>query len=585
MLVAVSPLNVEPLASIPSGDGPIEPVVIQPVQSMIWAPRLMLNGVDSSHLLSGAVRIQREEGARCIADADLQFEGEPVNPSTYQGQAAELWFRLWVEDAWVDTLCFKGQITGPNFNLQTRVLSCECSDRLNELVEVMDIAAIDTLTGGYWSADVFEAVEGRSRWDYASERMSTIPASLQFSVEGELQVTPWAATSPAFIVPVGAALYESIEWLPVELSERINVVEVEADYRFSRLRQRHQPFSWEHPDWYGVSVIDGFCLTWYHDSTEMTDIEMVTDASEGAGYQAILDPAWERLPPTGDGDQCSPPVPWINKYPDFLVRATWTSAMRWVQPVTEKYTLRVEAPASIAQAGEVVDRERMAVESESDRADSFEDAAFTGPEPDAVQDALGDWVVDLREQSRLSTGVECLLNVSKVKILAGHRGNRFVHQLPTADALGIRLEHTIRFEDEVLGRPISCIGKVCSITHEWDLDSGSAITTLQLAVSQGGGDINDPLGVPPAPNSTPAGEVPTPIVLPTQLSGHVDSPPYDDDLPGFSGNYANYNSEQERFERRFDIKAPEIPEDHRDEYEAPATQTYRVAVPTDHLEL
>ncbi|WP_236235096.1 hypothetical protein, partial [Pseudomonas tohonis] len=84
-------------------------------------------------------------------------------------------------------------------------------------------------------------------------------------------------------------------------------------------------------------------------------------------------------------------------------------------------TLRVEAPASIAQAGEVVDRERMAVESESDRADSFEDAAFTGPEPDAVQDALGDWVVDLREQSRLSTGVECLLNVSKVKILAGHR--------------------------------------------------------------------------------------------------------------------------------------------------------------------
>lgn len=580
-----SPINGAPLNGSQSRGAVAPPQTIVPVVSMIWSARLLLNGVDASHLLSGRITTRREEGARTIADVDLQFLDDAVNPATYQGQAVELWFRHWVAGAWVDHLVFRGKVTGPQFSLQTRVLSCECADQLNEQVELLDLATIDAITGGLWSADVFEAVEGRSRWDYASERMSTRPASLQLSLEGALQVTPWATSAPAWLIPAGTVMFQSLEWVPVELSDRINVVEIEADYRFSRLRERHQPFFWEHPDWVGLTIIDGFCFEWRHDSTEMPDIAMITEASQSAGYQAVINAGWDRLPPTGSGALCTPPSGWTLPYPDLLVRATWTSAMRWVQPVTEQYTLRVEAPASIAQAGEVVERERLAFETENDRASSFEDAEFTGPEADAVQDALGDWVVDLREDVRLGEGMTCLLHVGRTRILGAHRGNRFVFQLPAADAMGIRLEHTLRVEDEVLGRSIACQAKVAAIAHEWDLDSGSALTTVELAVSQGGGEVSDPLTVPPIPASTPAGVVPTLIQLPSQFSGHVDSPPYDEDLLGFAGNYTNYNSTQERFERRFDIEAPEIPADHRDEYEVPQVQTYRVVVPTDLLEL
>lgn len=580
-----SPLNSRTLNGASARGAVAEPQTIAPVVSMVWSARLLLNGVDASHLLAGRITTRREEGARAIADFDLQFLGEAVNPATYQGQTAELWFRHWVGGAWVDHLVFRGKITGPQFSLQTRVLSCECADQLNEQVELLDLATIDAITGGLWSADVFEAVEGRSRWDYASERMSTRPASLQLSLEGALQVTPWATTAPAWRVPPGAVLFESLEWAPVELSDRINVVEIEADYRFSRLRERHQPFAWEHPDWVGLSIIDGFCLAWRHDGTEMPDIAMITEASQSAGYQAVINAGWDRLPPSGSGALCTPPSSWLNQYPDLLVRAGWTSAMRWVQPVTEQYTLRVEAPASIAQAGEVVERERLAFETENDRASAFEDAEFTGPEAGAVQDALGDWVVDLRENGRLAEGAVCLLHVGRTRILGTHRGNRFVFQLPAADAIGFRLEHTLRVEDEVLGRAIVCQAKVFSIAHEWDLDSGSALTTVELAVSQGGGQVSDPLTLPPPPPSTPAGAMPTLIRLPSQFSGHVDGPPYNEAQLGFAGNYTNYNSTQERFERRFDIEAPEIPADHRDEYLAPRAQTYRVAVPTDLLEL
>ncbi|EQM70790.1 hypothetical protein L682_32390, partial [Aquipseudomonas alcaligenes OT 69] len=325
-----SPLNGAPLNGGLAVGAPPAPVTIVPVVTVLWSVRLMLNGVDSSHLLAGSISIQREQGARCIADFDLQFLGEAVNPASYQDQAVELYYRVWNGAGWDEKLRFKGQITSPQFNLQTRVLSCECSDRLNEIVEGMEIDAIDALTGGLWSADVFEAVDGRSRWDYASERMSTRQASLQLSLEGDLQVVPWNPTTPAWIVPAGALLFESLEWVPVELSERINVVEIEGDYRFPRLRERHQPFFWEHPSWVGLTVIDGFCFNHREDGTELPDIDMVTQASESAGYQAILNPQWDRLPPTGAGALCDPPSGWTNPYPDLLVRATWDSAMRWV---------------------------------------------------------------------------------------------------------------------------------------------------------------------------------------------------------------------------------------------------------------
>ncbi|MDH4566186.1 hypothetical protein E8E95_05795 [Pseudomonas sp. BN414] len=587
-----SELNAVELNGASAGrSAPVDPVIIVPVVSVIWTARLLLNGVDVSDLLAGAARIERDEGADALADFSLLLDAGPVNPASYTGQSVELYYRDWVGGAWREELCFKGWIIRPQFTLQTSVLACECSDRRQEIVEAMDIVAIDALTGGSWSADVFEPVDGRSRWDYAMERMSTRAASLQCSVEGELQVTPWASRPATFVIPAGMVLDGSLEWVPVELNDRINVVEVAADYRFIRLRERHQDFLWEHPAVEGVTIIDGFCLTWgREDNTEVPDIVMVESASSSAGYQAVLATAnWERVPATGSGSLCDPPFGWRNDFPDLLLRATWTSAMRWSQRVTEQYTLRVEAPASIAQAGEVISRERIALETESDREAEFEGTEFTEPDTDATEDALGDWVVDVREDDRRAAALSCGLAMATATILGGHRGNRFSFQLPTSDTLGIRLEHTLHVQDEILGRSVQCRAKVFSIIHEWDFDSGSALTSIQLAVSQGGGAITDPLTLPAIPPSTPPGTPSALIILGTQLGSRNSSPIYDDELDGFAGNYTvndlDINPELEEFPRRFDLTAPEIPEDHRDEYAATQAHTYQLAIPNDLLEL
>ena len=74
------------------------------------------------------------------------------------------------------------------------------------------------MVGGNWSADLFEDPVGRSRWDYAQERLSSRAASLNRLPGGELVVTPWAATAPAFVYGEGVTLDRSLAWSPVDLA-------------------------------------------------------------------------------------------------------------------------------------------------------------------------------------------------------------------------------------------------------------------------------------------------------------------------------------------------------------------------------
>ncbi|RCH01439.1 hypothetical protein CSC36_6097 [Pseudomonas aeruginosa] len=46
-------------------------------------------------------------------------------------------------------------------------MDVSCTDQLQQRVEAMEIAAVDRPGRRAWSADVFEPVDGRSRWDYA----------------------------------------------------------------------------------------------------------------------------------------------------------------------------------------------------------------------------------------------------------------------------------------------------------------------------------------------------------------------------------------------------------------------------------
>lgn len=577
MLINGSALNSLALNAVGVSPGG-EVLPVPAPQSVLWSCRVMLGDEDVTSQVTGKVRIEREEGAAAIAEFSLYLPEDGVDVVGWTGRSVEIFYLEIRESGWIEEERFDGWLEQPSYDPRNRIVACEATDRLQDLIEAMALADIDALVGGAWTADVFEATEGRSRWDYATERLASVAGSLDRSVDGVLRLTQWAAQAPLKRFAAGTTIDGSLSVDLAKLSDRINQVEITFSYRFSRLRERHQAYNWQHPDILGWSVDNGFCI-WRANSTELPTIDMVEEAINSAGYKLLADPQYLTVPLSGV--YCDPPQAWRNDFDNLLLAADVVGGVRWAQAITETYTLTVEAPASVAQAGSVLRRDGESLESELERAKDWESAEFTGPEPDAVQDAIEDYLVDLREDDRLASVVNCLLLGARVSILGAHRGNKVAWQVPTSMALGIDLVHTVLMEDRIRAQ-----GKVFSLIDEYDLQGQTAISTITLAISRGGGDVEDALIVPPPPASEVSGEAPELIQLPTQLRGR-GLMTYDDTLDGFSGNYdeVDIGTPVDEFPRRHQMTAPEIPAEHRDEFNAAAAATYRVAIPNDLLEL
>lgn len=562
-----SPLNSLPLNSI--GYGEVEPTPIVGGRAFRWALKLLVNGVDMTAQLTGQVSVDREEGAAGTASFTLHLPSGTVNPDSWRGQVVSIDYISTSAGLTSQVRRFTGRIADPTYSLTLRLLECQCTDQLQQRVEAMTVEQVDSLVGGYWSDDVYEPVSGRSRWDYAQERLASRPVSLECSAYGNLRVTSWFAAAPAFEFGPGTTIFDSLSVDLADLPSLINKIEIEGEYRFSRLRQQNDPFDWIIPG----AVTGGFC-NWRIDSTELPDIEMITGATEGAGY-VLINPDWDRLPPDSI-DPCGTGIAWNNQFLDLLLGASWTGARRWTQSVTEKYALTVVAEQSVAVSGEQVARDRVSIEIESDLAEAWESDEYS----DGVNGHE-----DIRDEPRRQSAFTCLLHQAQSQIYEAHRTTTISWADPTSFVMDVDLIHTLKLDDQ----ETKALGKCVRLTDSFDLDSGLAITTISIAVMRGGGAVTDPLTVPAfsvEPQPEPDPPSPYPGGLPNQIGGKGGVDPYDENLDGFSGNYSVSDvADPEVYPRRFSLTAPEVEASRRDELEVPITATYRVAIPNDLLEL
>lgn len=571
------PLNSLPLNSLPHAGGSEDgPVVISPGASFAWTLQVLLGGVDVTDQLTGAVRIECAEDGDSVATFALWLGDGPVDALAYTGLPVSIDFIVSGEPA-ISSRRFTGSLVQPAFDVVTRVLTCEATTRLVDTVEAMTLRDIDALVGGQWSEDVFEPTAGRSRWDYAQERLSTRPASLNVSRYGVPQITQWHESGVRWEFAPGATLYESVDVSLATLSETTNVVELELDYRYSRYRQRNQNYSWIHPGTGGNTSIDGF-IAWKADSTELPDIEMVAGAVDSAGW-FLVSANWGRLP----GDiTTGPGSPWYNKNTDLLLWATFTAAVRWTQRAVEQYRLRLEIPDAVASVGPVIKRDRVVLDTDTEADRIWEGGQSVlddegQPEDQPITQPLR------RSQARLDSAAGCALRRARTQLIAAQRGNRVSWQIPLAHALGVDVGHRVRLRDQ----GVTATGTVVSAVDEMDVTTGSALLTLTIAVSRGVAEaVSTPLTTPPAP---PLVDEPGPIMpsaLPTQLQKSAASPTYNPELPGFSGTHSIGTWDPaNRYPRRFAIDTPEIPDQWRDEITATREATYSVAPPVDALEV
>jgi hypothetical protein len=557
------PLNSAPIngSSTASGSAPV--YVVAGI-GYRWRERVTIGGVDYSAQMVEGLDADREEDAAGVGSIAFYLPPGPVVPDEWVGREVTIDYISTSDGLTTEARLLTGRIASPVWDSARRVMTCELTDQLQQRVEGMSVAEIDALTGGTWSADVFDPVEGRSRWDYARERMSTRTASLDCSADGVPRVTSWYATAPAFVFGPGTVLDQTQAASLDDLSRRTNKVVIEADYRYARLRQKNEYFSW---------LGGGFCGWYFTDSKELPTVAMVADAVESAGGNLLDGYIWDLLPPSMP-DPCSIGVPWINYFTDeqLLLGATFALGRRWAQSVTERYELSVEVPTSIAATGEVIERTGGALEIESLLAEMWGEEPFT--------DGLSGHT-DERDDSRRVLFLVVQLQQGRAIVVSSHRGTTVTWQVPTSMAMGIDLTHTLELDDIIKAR-----GKCSRIAHRLDYASGEAITTLTIKVMRGGGAVTDPLTPPPSVDEPQPDPDFTRTVLPTQLGGRSGVPEYDDELPGFAGNYTTSDiADPLVYPRRFDVDALEIDAGQRDELPVPITATYRVAIPNDLLEL
>ena len=563
------PLNSVPLNGLASG------TAVQQIEqggSFVWRLQVLLGGVDVTSVLTGSVVISRSEDGDAVARFAVYLGAGPVNVAAYTGAALTVDFIVLGEMDF-SSRRFTGYLVQPSFDVLSRVMFCEATTRLADSIERMELAEIDQLTGGQWSPDVFEETAGRSRWEYAQERMSTRPASLNVGRVGMPRVTSWQPAQ-AFEFGAGTTVYESLDVNLAPLGDTPNVYELELDYRFTRYRQRNQSYSWLHPGTGGNTSLTGF-NAWRADSTELPVIQMITEATESAGWY-LRSASWFRL----YGDLPDLPQPWYNDNTDLLLGANWSASIRWSQRAVEQYRLRLQVDDSVAAVGEVIERARVVLDT-----DSAGDQAW-----DRSTGADGVTVGDLpinsgssREPSRLAAAAECALGVGRTMLLASHRANQVTWQTPLAHALGVDFGKGVRLADG----QVAVTGVPAALEEEMDITTGLAMLTITLAVSVGqSGSVDDALALPEPPEFD---DEPGPVVpgaLPTQLGLRTTSPLYDDELPGFAGNYSIGNGDPAlRFPRRFMLITPEIPEQWRNEIRAEQPAVYRVAPMANELEL
>lgn len=581
------PINSGPINSPSNGGSVNPPQPSMPGSSYDWDVRALFGGIDQRHRLTGQIEMDREEGGAGVASAKVYIEeGITVIPTDWTGVAFSIDFISTESGLTTEARLFTGALEQPKWDPVSRIMSCVASDGLQRRVEALSIDQIRALIPGYWSADVYEPTDGRSHWDFANELLASLPASLDCSPYGALRLTNWAPTAPAFEFGPGTTIYLSPK---IELADHgaiTNFIGIDVSYRYSRLRQLSQNYNWTHPGTGGLGGIGGFCA-WRVDSTELPNIEMILGSGGGAG-QVITSAEWYRLPETAP-DPCGTGVPWINNFNDLLLGAGWVGKRRWVQAVTEKYAFAMRTAAGAAEEGRVTQRRGSSFDVEAADAEGWSDSlreirvdskstAASSPRPGFGPPG------DRSDELRRVAGLRCQLETARVELIEAHRRTTVSWEVPTNEAMGVDLVHTLLLKDQ----GVQAQGKCRRIVHSLDLESGRAVTTLSIALRRGGAGTGTPVVIPPrlgaddedddSGGAAPGG------ALPTQLGGKFTSPEYDDEKLGFAGNYSTPQDPLlEQFPRRLVVEADEIPAEDTDEKIYEGAFEYVISIPDDLL--
>lgn len=505
----------------------VDRVAITDSPAYAWSRRVTLGGVDVSARLLGSSRIDAEANAATIAQVSLRAAAGVFDPAVYQGAEVEMTY-VWIDPAGViqfSILQFIGQVDTFALDIATAVVSLTCSDHRKGLLLGADQATIAAmLPGSLWSAGVFHAEVDGLR--YAEDRLSTLCADFDLLPDGSPVLTPWEAkATPDWTIT--RVVDGSLTCEFARGTDLVHRVEVGFDFRFARLRLRETRVH------YQFDLGDLFS-----DSIAPPASSTITEALTATGWEILQAPTYVR------------PSSWYLHGGVYYgvddengtLEASARIGKRFAQSVDEHYTLTVSSSASGIDA-RLKSTLSGALEATFDASawESDINAAPILPAPGwGMESALDATTDPMTGRAGADNAIRTLLAMSTATIRASHRKNSVTFDVP--------LNPFITRADTVLIQhgSLQARGKVERIAHDLDPASGTAKTTLTLAISRpvlsnpAASDAHTPPASPVIPAPGSAVVAAHQMELGNYIGGKAASPAYDE---AWSGYLANIPSE------------------------------------------
>ncbi len=606
-----------------------------------WTVIATVDGVQMPKIAAEqSIRIYAEDGRPRTAEWTVINDIGPVYLHTWPGKSVTIDY-LSDEDAGGNVALhrlFTGTISKAEYSHDLKRTTFTATDRRKERLNSLTKEYLASQIGGHWSKHVFS--EDAEPATYAADRLSTVPASLNFDRNGTLRLAAYApAVAADYTLGNANVFHENISFRFATREDVTNKRTVELKYRYDILRHRERNYSWTHP----------YANSWRTQMTNPIDLtprELITGAVAATGWDLAsisftpLPPAavyyingipyiWSPISSAGvsyvykkdangnlvtdeNGDYVISEVERAGTLDStglFCVGAQWRMATRFAQTVTETYTVTVTAPQSADQYGEVDAGQRgYGCESEYD-SDAWEDlegyiapsstasgSIFTGGggrapayyDPPLTQSSNGDeiWITD-SNRAEFDEAARAAIAIERVSILDAHRRNyvdcSMVHT-PQNPLLPIDLHHTIDMQTDV----VVGAGRVYSVEYTFNHLSRRATTALRLAYSQVFSTLSvtdSPIVTPAAVSNSDQPYSPGITTLRTHVGNQRYSQPYDQSWTGLMTNYRyrDTSADVETYPHGFVIDAESAADRDRDERELAAAETYTVEIPHDSL--
>ncbi|WP_239323663.1 hypothetical protein [Snodgrassella gandavensis] len=392
---------------------------------------------------------------------------------------------------------FSGLIDMPKIDYSGRLRILNATKDRSKSVEKL---SIDTIHGiGYWSPSIFgEEQNYETKNAQLTDRLSTIPASLDFDAREQAHLTSWLPKPVADWTLSDCDVYEAN--MALEMSSAVSIVnrvEIELHHQFDRLIHREISFSYRY-----LSFMNDFDyiikVAAEGPAPKLADVQ---SAANGGGwttgewwvkgtpppgvYNGVI---WKAADykydyePTGEKDENGHDIVNVVQIPIgsdsnlYALAASWKAMRRWKQAIDEKYIIVLQNQESIAIHGEKKEKITYSINHESD---DDKMARNWGSEkhykrPKGIKQLNGDYTTNIDNviPGEFANGYQVAVQIGYTRMLESHRQNSITMDckfLPFAS-----LTHSVHVDTKRFNANV----KIAAYSHSWDFTSKRGKTTL-----------------------------------------------------------------------------------------------------------